>query len=320
MSSLYPQIQPSLTHQFTVGGHTLHVEESGFSGGIPILFLHGGPGAGCKPHHHCFFDPSLYRIILVDQRGSGLSGPQGSIDSNTTEDLLNDLEIIRGQLNVDAWVIFGGSWGATLALLYAQRFPLHVRGLILRGVFLARMADMEWFTGETGVRRMYPDAWEHLRQSVDKADRDQPVAALYRMLTGPDELARRRAARAWEQWGGQVVLGNDFNPSDLDAHVPGKVVNQARIELHFALHHHFLAENAILSGCHRIPEIPIDIIHGRQDLVCPVESAWALHQHLPGSSLTILPDSGHAAIGDEMISALVVATDRMAQRLAGSTS
>lgn len=315
MPVFYPEIEPAHTHYLTRDGHCLHIEESGNLSGFPALFLHGGPGAGCKPDHRRFFDPAIYRIILVDQRGAGLSTPKGGTEHNTTADLLDDLEAIREFLEINSWLVMGGSWGATLALLYAQAHPQRVAGMILRGTFLARQADLEWFAGTGGVRRIYPEAWEALMHALPASGRDDPLVALYGLLTGADELAQFRAARAWESWGGQVVLGDLFDIGQLEAHAPLKVVHQARIELHYAIHRYFIGEDAVLAGCGRIRHIPVTIIHGRRDLVCPVESAWALHQQLPVSILQVLPDAGHIAAGESMVGAVVAATDAMAVTL-----
>lgn len=312
MPPLYPPLDAFQTHHLKRDGHTIHIEECGNPQGFPVLFLHGGPGAGCKPHHRCFFDPVLYRILLVDQRGAGRSTPRGGLQHNTTANLLADLEKIRGKLRIRSWLLFAGSWGVTLALLYAQRHPERVAGLILRGAFLARRTDLAWFIGENGVRRIYPEAWERLLHDLPEPERSEPLAALHRHLTGADELAQRRAARAWEQWSRQVVFGGEAEAAGPDEHVSRATVNQARIELHYAVNGYFLPENAVLEGCGRIAHLPAHIIHGRRDLVCPVEAAYRLHRALPRSSLRILPQAGHIAAGDDMVAALVDATDAMA--------
>jgi proline iminopeptidase len=316
MKKLYPDLEPYAIHRHQRDSHRIHVEECGNPNGIPVLFLHGGPGSGCKPYHRCFFDPSRYRIILLDQRGAGRSMPQGELSHNATADLLRDLKYLLQPLDVGRWLLFGGSWGATLALLYAQKHPAKVAGLILRGTFLGRRRDLDWFVGEDGVRRLYPEQWEHLLAVLSEEDRADPLAALYRCVTGSDELARRRTAREWGLWSSQVILGEEFDPAKLNEHVSGEIVNQARIELHYAVNRYFIEENAILDGCSRIAHVPTIIIHGRRDLVCPVESAWSLHRRLPESELRILPQAGHIAAGEAMIDALVEATDAMADRLA----
>ena len=312
---LYPDIEPYAVHVIERGRHDIYVEECGNPQGLPVLFLHGGPGSGCKPYHRCFFDPDLYRIILVDQRACGRSLPQGLLLDNTTEHLLNDLEHIRRRFDMEQWMLFGGSWGATLALLYAQAHPARVSALVLRGTFLARRRDLDWYAGEGGVRQIYPDTWEHLLGGVPSESRHDPVMGLYAAVTGRDELAQRRAARAWEHWGGQVVLADEYVHTEQSEHVDGHAVMQAGIELHYAVNRYFIEENQILQQCERIRHIPAVIIHGRRDLVCPLESAWTLHQHLPESELRILPHAGHIASTDDMIDALVSVSDEMAVRL-----
>lgn len=312
MKNLYPEIEPYATHYLEVDAiHRLYVEECGNRYGLPVIFLHGGPGSGCKLHHRRFFNPKRYRIVLLDQRGSGRSMPQGELRHNTTWDLVEDLERIREKLAIDRWLLFGGSWGATLALLYAQKYPDNVLGMILRGVFLARQRDLDWYIKE-GVSRIYPEQWQSLIASIPKADRDDPIEAVYQCLRGTDELAQRRIAREWELWGARVTLGSAFDPRELEEQASIAVLHKARIETHYARHRYFIEENQILRHCERILEIPTIIIHGRNDLVCPPECAYTLYRRLPRSELRILPHAGHIASGDEMIDALVSAADQMA--------
>ena len=315
MKDLYPAIEPYADHILDVdGGHRLYVEECGNPAGLPVMFLHGGPGSGCKSYHRCFFDPQRYRIILADQRGSGRSTPHGGLRNNTTHHLLSDLEFLRERLKIEGWVLFGGSWGATLALLYAQMHPERVAGMVLRGAFLARQRDLDWYVRD-GVNRVYPELWAELLDVIRGPERGHLVQALHRLLNGSDELAQRRVARTWSLWGGQVALGDEFNPAEVDEHVPQSMVQQARLELHYAAHRYFLEEDQILKDCDRLPDVPITLIHGRRDLVCPAESAYALHQRLPKAQLRILPHAGHVASGAEMIDALVTAADEMLARL-----
>ena len=316
MRVLYPLIDPYQVHHLERDDHTLYIEECGNPSGIPILFLHGGPGSGCKPYHRSFFDPARYRIIILDQRGSGRSLPSGSLIQNTTQHLLDDLKFIQNHLNISKWVLFGGSWGAALALLYAEHYSNLVAGLVLRGTFLARTSDLDWFIHESGAQKIYPEAWDMLLKSIPVSDHHHPVDYLYRAVMGFDEIAQRRAARAWELWGGQVVLGEAFDPSRLESHVPIEIVHHAQIELHYAVNRYFIKENQILDHIDRVAHLPTTIIHGRKDLVCPVESAWTLHKTLPESTLEILPDAGHIASTDDMIDALIRATDDMATLLA----
>ena len=315
MKTLYPAIEPYADYHLPMDDlHHVYVEECGNRAGLPVIFLHGGPASGCKPHHRCFFDPQQYRIVLFDQRGAGRSMPDGELKNNTTQDLIADMERIRHHLGIERWLLFGGSWGAALALLYAQRYPQRITGLIVRGAFLARRADLEWFT-DRGVNRIYPEQWQRLIRSVPEAERGDPIAAITKRVHGSDELAQRRVAREWESWSGQVALGHAFSPADAEEHASAALLDQVRIEMHYASHHYFIAENQILDQCSRLPDVPTVIIHGRNDLVCPVESGWSLSRRLPHAAFHVLPRSGHVAHGEEMIDALVTATDIMADRL-----
>lgn len=316
MKTLYPALEPYNTFYLDTGTwHRVFVEECGNPAGFPVIFLHGGPASGCKPDHRRFFDPERFRVILFDQRGSGLSTPYGELEENTTHDLVRDMERIRETLAIDRWMLFGGSWGATLALLYAQHFPECVAAIILRGVFLARQCDLDWFV-KYGVNRIYPECWERLRSSLpsEPFQRD-PIDALCHCLWGEDELARLRAAKEWTAWSSQVALGSDYDPQSEDEVNAHKILLQVRMEMHYARNHYFLEENQILANCERMPQIPTIIIHGRNDLVCPIEAGYYLHQRLPWADFRILPNAGHVAQGEAMIDALVAATDAMAERL-----
>ncbi len=343
MKELYPPIEPYAVHALDVGGgHGVYVEECGNPAGIPVVFLHGGPGGGCKVYQRSFFDPAKYRAILFDQRGCGRSKPYGLLDHNTTQHLLADIELIRQRLGVEKWLLFGGSWGSALALLYAQRYPHRVSGIVSRGTFLARQMDLDWYLKD-GVNRIYPERWAELLDALHGVShgvlhppKKSPLTPLlqrggsrviddgaygdltdifHKILHGEDELAQRRAARAWSAWGGQVALGDEFRPSDLDAHVPASVLHQARIEVHYGLHRYFIEENQILRDCRLIPKMPVILVHGRRDLVCPLESAFTLQKHLPFAELRILPQAGHIASDREMTAALVEAADGLAGRL-----
>lgn len=316
MIELYPAIEPYAVHALDVdGGHRLYVEECGNPRGLPVIYLHGGPGSGCKPFHRRFFNPEQYRIILLDQRGAGRSLPSGCIENNTTQDLVADLETIRGRLGIDRWLVYGGSWGSTLGLLYAQAHPERVSGMVLRGTFLARRRDLDWFVGD-GVRRIYPERWAEFMSVLPGGVHDDLIAALHDLLLGADELAQRRVAKAWTSWGEQVAQGEAFDAADLDKQSPAGMLQKARIELHYAVNRYFIEEDQILRRRDRLPQIPIILIHGRRDLVCPIESAHLLRQSLPAARYHILPLSGHLPLGDEMIDALVSATDEMAAVLA----
>lgn len=317
MKSLYPPLEPYAVHRMPVDhGHLLYVEECGNPSGLPVLFLHGGPGSGCKPQHRAFFDPLRYRAILLDQRGAGRSTPQGGLRANTTQHLLDDMEKLRLHLQVERWLLFGGSWGAALALAYAQKHPDCVHGLILRGSFLARRRDLAWFLAD-GAGRIYPEAWQRLLDFLPPQGRRTPLKALYAMVASKDQLAQRRAARAWLQWSDLVTLGEggQGGPSSAE-HVTLEQLHKTQIELHYAVHRHFLADQPLLDGCSAIAHLPGIVIHGRDDRVCAPEAAFLLHRALPNSELHVLPGVSHVADGEAMIDALVDAADRMAERLA----
>lgn len=311
MKSLYPAIEP-FNHFFlqTNSQHRVYVEQSGNPEGVPVIFLHGGPCSGTRPGHRQFFNPEKYHIILMDQRGCGLSLPFGEIEHNTTQDLIDDMERIRKQLNIKQWLLFSGSWGSTLALLYAQQQAESVLGMIIRGVFLARQQDLDWFTKE-GAGRIFPEKWQQLHACLPETAATELVKGLYYAVFGLDEIAQRRAARAWIAWGGQVALMQNYQEDDDSAHVTEQMVQQVQMEMHYAVNNYFIAENQILKACDLLQDIPSVIIHGRNDLVCPIEAGYSLHKALPHAEYIVLPNAGHIASGDDMIDALVDATDRM---------
>jgi len=314
MKTLYPEISPYNTFFLETGSkHSVYVEQSGNPDGIPVIFLHGGPCSGTKPDHRRFFNPELYRIILFDQRGCGLSLPFGELENNTTQDLIDDMERIRQQLQIDQWLVFGGSWGGALGLLYTQQHPEKVTGMIIRAVFLARQQDLDWFAKD-GANRIYPEQWQRLVESIPEQGRENLIKGLCDALWGKDEVAKRRVAREWMAWGGLVALGNDYQPGTQSDHVTQKMVKQVCMELHYARHHYFIKENQILENCTALYNIPITIIHGRQDFVCPIEAGMKLHQALPHAEYVILANAGHIAQGSEMIDALVSATDKFAEK------
>lgn len=310
MRPLHPPIEPYAVHTLVRDPHRIYYEECGNPRGVPVLFLHGGPGSGCRPDHRRFFDPERCRAVLVDQRGAGRSLPAGELDHNTTQALLEDLELVRIALAIPEWLLFGGSWGATLALLYAQRYPDRVAGLILRGSFLAREQDLQWFVRD-GAPRVYPEAWSQLIGAIPASERSDLLGAIEARLHGPDELARRRIAREWDAWSSQVALGDAYRPAAAGEHVAAATVHRACIELHYARHRYFISEGQVLAACAAVRTCPVTLIHGRRDLVCPPEAAFTLHRQLPQAELTMLPTAGHVAAGDEMVDALVTAVDRM---------
>lgn len=311
MRTLYPAITPFATHNIAVSdGHTLYVEESGSRGGVPVLFVHGGPGAGCSASDHSFFNPEHYHAILFDQRGAGRSRPHASLDSNTTDDLLADMEHIREQLGVDKWVLFGGSWGSTLSLLYAQRYPDRVLGMVLRGIFLCRQEDVDWFY-QYGASAIFPDHWADFVAPIPSHERDNLVQAYYRHLTSPNELDRIRAARAWSIWEARCAT-LDPNRHIVDrlgsSHV---ALAMARIEAHYFVNQCFVGANQIIDNADNLTDIPAIAVHGRYDIVCPIKQAFDLQKAWPDLKLEIIRDAGHASSERGTVDALVKATDEM---------
>jgi proline iminopeptidase len=315
MPDLYPDIAPFHTFRLaTDSTHELYAEECGRPDGIPAIFLHGGPGAGCEPYHRRFFDPTRYRIILFDQRGCGRSTPHAELECNDTWALVADMERIREYLTIDRWLIFGGSWGSTLALAYTQSHPERVSALVLRGIFLCREEEIRWFY-QAGADGIFPDYWAHYLNIIPAAERDDMVAAYYRRLIGTDEIARLAAAKAWSLWEGRTA---SLLPNEAIIGHFGQVhtaLSLARIECHYFMQRAFLEPNQLLRDAHRMANIPGIIVHGRYDMICPLKNAWELHQAWPSSELIIVPDAGHAASEPGIRSALVAATDRFAEQL-----
>jgi proline iminopeptidase len=311
---LFPEIKPYATHRLKVDPpHELHVEECGNARGLPVLFVHGGPGAGCEESHRRFFDPNACRIVLFDQRGSGRSTPHAGLENNTTQHLIADMEFIREHLGIERWVLFGGSWGSTLSLVYAETHPTRVLGLVLRGVFLCRPWEIRWFYQE-GASRLFPDRWEEFIAPIPERERQNLLQAHYRRLTGEDEIARMASAKAWSLWEGHTstLLPNahvvDFFGS------PHTALSLARIEAHYFAHDAFLKPDQILRDARRLHDIPGIIVHGRYDVVCPVQNAWELARAWPGARLEIIPEAGHSAFEPGTVNALVKATNEMAER------
>lgn len=296
--------------------HQLYFEESGNKDGIPVLFVHGGPGAGCAASHRQFFDPSQYRIILFDQRGCGRSTPHAGLTANSTQDLVADIEKIRNELKIDKWLLFGGSWGSTLSLVYAQTHPQQVLGLILRGIFLCRPSEINWFYQE-GANKIFPDHWQKFIQQIPENERHDLVSAHYQRLIGADDIARMASAKAWSVWEGCCsTLLPKRSVIDFFSN-PHTALSLARIEAHFFKHDSFLEPNQILNNTDKLENIPGIIIQGRYDIVCPLESAWLLNQAWPDSVLEIIPDAGHAAFESGIINALILATESFAKKLNG---
>lgn len=323
VNRLFAPIEPYAQHQMAVGdGHSIYVEECGNRDGVPVVFLHGGPGAGCNENHRRYFDPSGYRIVLVDQRGSGRSTPYGETRRNDTQRLVADLELIRKRLGIDQWLVLAGSWGVALGLYYAQSYPGACLGMILRGAFLARERDLEWFMSECGVARVFPEVSAELVGLLSPPERLDPIAAYYRHVHGPDIETARTWARTWSAWGDRVATWNlpvsanaQDEPLDID-----KLMGKARIETHYAHHRYFLRDSPLLESTAKLPDVPITIVHGRRDLTCPVEAAWSLHRAIPGSRLRVIPDAGHLSSEPPMVDALVDETNQMLEMLTGKTA
>ena len=313
MQSLYPEIKPYARHALAVQEpHVLYVDESGSADGLPVLFVHGGPGAGCDALSRRFFDPALYRIVTFDQRGCGRSTPHACLEHNDTWALVEDMEHIRQQLGIERWVLFGGSWGSTLSLAYAQRHPERVQALILRGIFLCRPEDFRWFYQE-GASRLFPDYWQDYLAVIPPAERGDLMQAYYKRLTGSDEIAQMQAAKAWSCWEGRTASLRP-NPQ-LVERFHERALSIARIECHYFVNQAFLEPDQLLRDMPRIAHLPGIIVHGRYDAVCPLDNAWVLHQAWPGSELQIIRDAGHAASEPGIADALVRAADSLARRL-----
>ncbi|WP_419533062.1 prolyl aminopeptidase [Endozoicomonas sp.] len=316
MRTLYPAIKPYATQHLQVDDiHEIYVEECGSRDGIPVLFVHGGPGAGCTERDRSFFDPEKYRIVLFDQRGCGRSRPHAELKQNNTGLLIEDIEAIRKKLGVDQWLVFGGSWGSTLSLLYAQAHPKQVSGVIVRGVFLSRQQDLDWLYKD-GASRVFPDHWAHFLELIPVNERDDLLKAYYQRLFGEDELARMNAAKHWSLWEGNTATlrpNHELVDHFADPHL---ALSLSRIECHYFKHKSFIKPNQIIEKMNLIATIPGVIIHGRYDMICPLDNAQALADHWPEADLQVIRDAGHASCEPGIVDALVRATDDFARRLA----
>ncbi len=316
MQGLFPAISQYAEHQIPVDSpHSLYVEESGNPDGIPVLFIHGGPGAGCHPNHRRFFNPKLYRIILFDQRGCGRSTPHANLSNNTSQKLIQDIEIIRETLGIDSWLLFGGSWGSTLALLYAIEFPQRVKGLVLRGIFLARQEDQDWlYSAKGGAAQIFPDYYRDFVRPLGRELAQQDLLqSYYRLLTSDNEIERLAAAKAWSIWEGSIsTLHCPQNAQEIygDPHL---ALSMARIECHFFVNNSFIKENHILDNLHKITGLPAVVIHGRYDTVCKMENATSLVENWPKAQLQIVPEAGHSAMEPGIAHGLCIATSKMAE-------
>ena len=323
MLSLYPAIEPfqhyylsvanaAIINETTAQTHQLYVEQCGNPDGIPVIFLHGGPGSGCRPSHRCFFDPALYHIILFDQRGCGRSRPKGLLKHNTTGHLVEDIELIRQHLGIEKWLVFGGSWGTTLALTYAQRFADKVAGLILRGIFLASQQDIDWFYSENGAAKTYPEAWRYLVEHLPISQQAEPISAIYQQLSSDNSQPSNGMLKRIQFWEASLVYWQKLLTLD-DISITEDEKTSAIIQLFYSMNQCFIEQAPILEHIDKIRHIPTTIIHGRQDMVCPVEQAWLLKQCWPEAELSIIEMAGHVASEPKIISALVKATNDFAK-------
>lgn len=310
LRTLYPSIEANFTDFIKVDDvHNIYYEESGNPNGKPVVFLHGGPGCGTAPSCRQFFDPEFYRIILFDQRGSGKSTPHANLTNNDTDSIISDMEKIREKLGIEKWLVFGGSWGSTLALSYAIKHPEKVAGLVLRGIFLGRQEDIDWIYQEGGASNIFPDKWEDYVSVIPEAERDDIITAYYKRLTSDDRATRVEAARAWSMWEGSIVtllpnedVVNDFGDEDY-------AISMATIECHFWMNNMFRENrNYILDEADIIKDIPTTIVHGRYDMDCRFIGAWLLSKKLNNCDLNITI-SGHSSGEPEIIDRLVKATD-----------
>ncbi|HEX5338014.1 MAG TPA: prolyl aminopeptidase [Gallionella sp.] len=306
---VFAAIEPFETGLIQTGSaHQFYYEVCGNPSGIPILVLHGGPGSGCNPGQRRFFDPSVYKIILFDQRGCGRSLPPGHIEHNTTDDLVEDIERLRRHLGIDQWLLFGGSWGSTLALAYATTYPQRVRGLILRGIFLARPSELHWFLYE--ARTFFPEAWEQLVAPLPEHERQDILAAYCRRVFSDDHATSIAAARNWGSYEGRIISLLPPSPADVQPLPDEITLARARVQLHYLAHDCFLLETPLLDRVQTLRKIPTAIVHGRYDMVCPIISAYELHQAWPEADFQVIPDAGHASFEAGIAAALLAATHR----------
>ena len=314
MKQLYPKIEPYNQFDLKVSDlHTIHVEESGNINGKPVIFLHGGPGGGIEPVYRQYFDPEKWRIIVFDQRGCGQSTPHAELQENTTWDLIADIEIIRQRLEIDKWVVFGGSWGSTLSLSYAITHPDRCKALVLRGIFMIRKKEINWFY-QDGTSNIYPDAWEHYLRPIPEDERHDLVAAYYKRLTSNDDSVRIEAAKAWSIWEASTSKLIQSEES-IHAFEDAKVAEAfARIECHYFTNRGFFdTDEWLLENLDKIRHIPTVIVQGRYDVVCPMISAWELHRAFPEADFEIVQDAGHSMTEKGIAAKLVEYTDKFSE-------
>ena len=312
LRTLYPEIEPFETGFLDTGdGHQVYWERVGTKGAKPAVFLHGGPGGGCSPSHRRLFDPALYDVILFDQRGCGRSKPFASLDNNTTWHLVADIERLREMIGVETWQVFGGSWGSTLALAYAETHPEHVSELVLRGIYLLTKAEMDWYY-QFGVSEMFPEKYEAFIAPIPEAERGDLVTAYRKRLTGDDREEQLRCAKAWSVWEGETItLLPEPSTSD-QFHEAEFALAFARIENHYFIHAGWFDEGQLLRDAGRLKDIPGTIVHGRYDMPCPMRQAWALHRAWPKSEFYPIEGAGHAYSEPGILDQLIRATDKYA--------
>jgi len=311
--TLYPPIEPYKTGHLDVGdGHTLYWELCGNPDGKPLVFLHGGPGVGISPDHRRQFDPRKYNALLFDQRGCGRSTPHASLEANTTWHLVEDIEKLREMVGVDKWLVYGGSWGSTLSLVYAETHPARVSELVLRGIFLFDPYEIDWMYKEGGASQLYPDKWEEFVAPIPEAERGDLVEAYRKRLTGSDRAEQLRCAKAWSKWEAQIVtllpdshVVEEFTEDD-------KAIAIARIENHYMANRGWLEEGRLLEGAAKLKGIPAVIVQGRHDCCTPPAAAWALHKRWPEAELEIVPDAGHLFSEPGILDGLIRATEKFA--------
>ncbi len=312
LRTLYPEIEPFETGMLDVGdGHTVYWERVGTKGAKPAVFLHGGPGGGISPKQRRQFDPKLYDVILFDQRGCGRSTPYASLENNTTWHLVADIERLRQMCGFDKWLVFGGSWGSTLALAYAETHPERVSELVVRGIYTLTRAELEWYY-QFGVSEMFPDKWERFQAPIPEAERGDMMAAYRKILTGNDRRKQSEAAIAWSSWEGQTItLLPEPETSDAFAE-PDYALAFARIENHYFVHGGWFEEGQLLRDAGRLKDIPGVIVHGRYDMPCPMKYAWALHKVWPKAEFFPVEGAGHAFTEPGILDRLIYATDKFA--------
>jgi proline iminopeptidase len=316
---LYPECTPHASGMLRLDArHQMHWEECGNASGVPLLFIHGGPGGGSFPHHRRFYDPAFWRIVLYDQRGAGRSTPAADLTDNTTAHLIDDIERLREHLHIDRWLLFGGSWGSTLALLYAQAHPQRVLGLVLRGVFLATKGEIDWFMH--GMWRIFPEAWRAFTEFLPSDERDDLLGNYYRRLTSHDPRMNAAAAQAWDTYESacSTLLPKPNGNARLNGDAGALAI--ARIEAHYFVHDAFIENDRILANVSRIRHVPCTIVQGRYDIICPPATADALSRAWPEAEYVIVPDAGHSVREPGTTKALVAAVQRMQARVRGFAS